>query len=129
MIQVRQGRLPGGGHAGATEGWVGIAGKEGVQAEGTASGSSEAGEEGEQGIQAGEGQGVPGGHQDPCPLLPPRLPCTSALRPGTPPRSSRTARGSASCSPCGRHLHGWKNMCQRLFQKEGGGEEKGVPCC
>jgi len=54
-------------------------------------------------------------------------PCTSALGLGTPARSSRTASGSASCSPCGRHLHGWvKRTHQQLFQKREG-QEEGFP--
>lgn len=52
-------------------------------------------------------------------------PCTSALGLGTPARSSRTAGESASCSPCGRCLHGQgkKNTSAALPEeaRSGGG--------
>ena len=53
-------------------------------------------------------------------------PCIPARGPGTPARSSRTAGGSASRSPCGRHLHGQKqNMSAAL--PEGRGEIRVSP--
>lgn len=68
----------------------------------------------------GAGPGGPGGPEG-------HPPCTSALGLGTPARSSRTAGESASCSPCGRCLHGQgKKTHQQLFQKRQGREE-GLP--
>ena len=95
---------------GAMEGWVGTAGEEGVQAEGTASEWPDTKAEGRLGLQGGQGQGR---ERHP--------PCTSALGRGTPARSSHTASGSASCRPRGRRLHGWgKETHQQLFQKRAG---------
>ena len=92
---------------------MGTAGDEGVQAEGIASECPETNAEGKWGLQGGEGQGWEG-----------HPPCTFARGLGTPARSSRTASGSASCSPCGRRLHGWgKRTHQQLFQKREGREE------
>lgn len=93
---------------------MGTAGEEGVQAEGTASEWPDTKAEGRLGLQGGQGQGREG-----------HPPCTSALGRGTPARPSHTASGSASCSPCGRRLHGWgkKNTSAALPEegRSGGG--------
>ena len=74
--------------------------------------------EGKQGVRAGEGQGhapcsSPQTGQEEHP------PCTSALGPGTPARSSHTASGPASCSPCGRRLHRQKKDVSSSSRRRG----------
>lgn len=95
---------------------MGTAGEGEVQAEGMASEWPDTKAKGKLGLQGGQGQGREG-----------HPPCTSALGRGTPARSSHTASGSASCSPCGRRLHGWGKKHVSSSSRRGQVGRRGFP--